>query len=138
MSGTTPRNIKLALAFGFGVATVLFLTHYHHNGVSLFNRNTAVTSQASLSGRVYIVTVKPSSEIKKKSTKCGETDDDFTMAGNEGVKPITDKISAKFRSKDALCAKKKFPKPDPGLSLEETKRKQACVNTWVADHIRHT
>ena len=108
MSGTTPRNIKLALAFGFGVATVLFLTHYHHNGVSLFNRNTAVTSQASLSGRVYIVTVKPSSEIKKKSTKCGETDDDFTMAGNEGVKPITDKNFRKISKQGCSLCKKKI------------------------------
>ena len=135
MSGTTPRYIKLTLAFGVGVATVLFLNHYY-NDVSLFQQNNIVMSQPQMNGapRTYVVTPQPSTQVKKKATKCGETDDDFKMAGNEGVKPLTEKVAAKFRSKDLSCASKYFPKPNPQLTPEETIRKQACVKTWAADH----
>ena len=132
MSGMNHRYTKRALVFVFGVATVLLLTR-HYNGGNSFNPTTSskrFLNDPSLSQQHSAQNTK----IKFKSTKCGETYDDFVMAGNEGVKPLTEKVDAKFRSIDMPCANRYFPKLNPQLTQEETKRKQACVDTWAADH----
>ncbi|XP_078341992.1 uncharacterized protein LOC144627888 [Crassostrea virginica] len=132
MSGMNHRYAKLALVLAFGVATVLFLTHYY-NGVNSFNPKTSSVKFLNDPGLSQQHSAQ-NTNIKFKSTKCGETYDDFVMAGNEGVKPLTERVAAKFRSMDMSCANRYFPKPNPQLTQEETKRKQACVNTWAADY----
>ena len=126
------RYAKWALVLAFGLATVLFLTH-NYNKVNSFKRATnseRFQNDLSYSQRRG----SESTNIKSKSTKCGETNGDLVMAGNEGVKPLTERVAAKFRSTDMSCANTPFPKSNPQLTPEETKRKQACVNTWTADH----
>lgn len=117
MSGTSPRYIKLALAFGFGVATVYFVSHWYRDP-SVFGQDTGAgpqqqqrqqqkpinNRQSSGPSRSYVLATQASAPIQKKQTKCGETDDDFKLAGNEGVKPLTERVAAKFRSKDAFCS----------------------------------
>ncbi|XP_078320579.1 uncharacterized protein LOC144617642 isoform X1 [Crassostrea virginica] len=132
ISGMNQRYAKWALVLAFGVATVLFI-NYKYNDVNSIKRATnseRFLNDLSFSQRQGTENTK----IKLKSTKCGETNDDLVMAGNEGVKPLTERVAAKFRSTDMSCANTPFPKPNPQLTPEETKRKQTCVNTWAADH----
>lgn len=147
MSGTSPRYIKLALAFGFGVATVYFVSHWYRDP-PVFGQDTGAgpqqqqrqqqkqipNRQSSGPSRTYVLAPQASAPIQKKQTKCGETDDDFKLAGNEGVKPLTERVAAKFRSKDASCSNSYNFKANTQLTPEETKGKQECLRTWAADH----
>jgi FkbM family methyltransferase len=71
-----------------------------------------------------------------KPRKCGETDDDFKLSGIESVTSSIDRVSAKFRSKDASCASKTFAKPNPRLTPEETQRMLNCIKNWNRDYHR--
>lgn len=152
----SPRVLKLTLACVVGMITIVVVNNWYRSKNIVIQNNAFTGSQIQRdkqqagyvqpppafmeSKNVQQLQIDsfnpppPKVEIKRRPTKCGETDDDFRYSGLETVKPLTDKVSAKFRSQEASCAQKNFPKPNAKLTPEETRRKTECVRNWRRDH----
>ncbi|XP_061162773.1 uncharacterized protein LOC133171994 [Saccostrea echinata] len=109
------RVLKLTLACALGIVTIIIINNRYSS------RNVVIQTNA-LTGE------------QTSQTKCGEHDDDFRFSGLETVKPLTEKVPMKFRSKEASCSQKNFLKLNDQLTFEETRRKMECARNWVKDH----
>ncbi|XP_055999487.1 uncharacterized protein LOC125654835 [Ostrea edulis] len=147
MSAISPRVLKLMTACVVGVVLVFLINNWYKSTNVVIQNNSLSNQQyqvqpsngrsPSVDNKKQILTQNiPSSNygLKRKSTKCGETDDDFKQWGIESVKSSVDKVSAKFKSNDASCERKNFPKPNPQLTAEETQRKLECIKNWNRDY----
>ncbi|XP_048755512.2 uncharacterized protein LOC125666385 [Ostrea edulis] len=145
MRGTSMNAVKLVLAFVFGMTFILLLSSWY-NLTDVLTRNTLLAKQQSLQSQLLLANKKPSvpnqihnapntnTKLKRKQTKCGETDDDFKLSGIEAVRSLVEKVSKKFRSTDTSCEQTKFPKPNSKLTPKEILGKQKCIRNWKKDH----
>ncbi|XP_048755570.2 uncharacterized protein LOC125666452 [Ostrea edulis] len=123
--------LKTSLALGLGLATIFLILNWSRSDDAVIQTKSIGYQQTSPSA-TYVPTTSP--KIKRKPTKCGETDSDFNLSGIETVKPLIDRVSPKFRSKDLSCQEKNFPKPYAQLTAEENQRKQECIKNWNKDY----
>jgi FkbM family methyltransferase len=117
-----------------GVVLVFLINNWYRSTNVVIQNNSITNQQYPVKPPNGQNIPKGSTQIKAKPRKCGETDDDFKLSGIESVTSSFDRVSAKFRSKNASCKSKAFPKPSPQLTQEETQRKLECIKNWNRDY----